>query len=223
MSLITGCSAEDKKTLPEQEPGSGDQAPEPKIPDGFNVLTPNYLGFKVYDNELSLDEFVSGQCAGQAAGAFFSMESYAEKQELRFCLDFFARPESDTFETICLDCKEKINISNVYVGIVTDKSQKGVADISFITIVETADFIRTNCEATTFGDTMKASYGNNTVSKAVLEQWLSLQLDDGVCNSVKLDNYQDLLNVTMTDWNYDTNIERAARFALTRIDLQGRE
>lgn len=221
-ALLSGCSADDKDDLPVVIPGSEDGTPGPKIPEGFNVLTPNYLGFKVKTTDDTLEAFVDKQCVGQTAGTFFSMGSYSEKQDLHFCLDLFARPEQKTFETICLDCKDKINITNAYVGVVTDKSSKGVADISVITIIETADLIRTRCQASTFGDTMRASYGNNSISKAVQEQLLSLQLDDGVCSSVKLENFQDLTSVTMSDWHYDTNLERVARFALTRVDLQSR-
>ena len=222
-SLLTACSADDKDEDLEKGPGTGDGTPGPKIPEGFNVLTPNYLGFLVNDTDETLDMFAEKKCAGQPAGTFFSMAYYGEKHDLHFCLDLFARPERANYETVCLDCKDMVNITNTYVGIVTDKSSKGVADISFITIVETPDLIRTRCESSDFGDTMRAGYGNNNVSKSVQEQWLSLQLEDGVCTNVKLDNYQDLQNVTMSEWAYETADERVARFGLTRIELQGRE
>jgi hypothetical protein len=222
-SPFAGCSEDkDKDEKADRvDPGSADGQPQAKIPDGFNVLTPNYLGLKqqAEDSTQYSNEFLEEQCEGRNPGDFFSFRSkYSEYDDLHFCLGPFTRPENDNRIKVCIDCRSKIDVQNLYVGIVTDKGKNGVADISVITITETADFVRPDCDASDFNDdALRASWGGSVVSKSILEQMLSLQTDDGVCSDVRLADYRQLQSVTMEDWN-----DRKAEFTLTPVTLEGR-
>lgn len=222
-AAFSGCSddKDDDETANQVDPGSADGQPQARIPDGFNVLTPNYLGLKQKPEDSTQYEgdFFIEQCDGKSPGDFFVYRSTrSEYDNLLFCLGPFTRPESENYIKICVDCRSKIDVQNLYVGIVTDKGKNGVADISVITITETAEFVRPDCDASDFNDdALRASWGGSVVSKTILEQMLSLQTDDGVCSDVRLADYRQLQNVTMEDWN-----DRKAEFSLTPVTLEGR-
>lgn len=221
--ISIGCRAleDDKPGTETPGPTSDDGTVAQKTPEGFSVIEPHYLGLKqdAEDSKLTDSEFLESQCAGQAVGSFFSALSYSDDHSLYFCLGPFARPENSNYEQVCVDCRDKINLTNLYVGIATDKILTGVADVSMVVIAETADFIRSSCEGSNFSsETLTAGYGNKAVNKLIMEQMLTLQQDSGVCSNVRLHSYQNLQNIFMETW-----FDRSASFALSRVELEGRQ
>ena len=218
-AIFIGCGK--AKKADEPTASSGDAIAGSGIPEGFAVVAPNYLGFKVNpDATVSESEFAAKECDGQEVGAFFSVKhDYNDEQGLRFCLGSFASPDSPNSIEKCIDCATKVAVTNLYIGVTTDKTANGVADASFIAITETATMIRTQCYNTDFGDytNLTSGYGDYSVSKAVPEQVVSLQRGRGVCSSVKLDDATNLQDVTMANY-----AGRKATFALTAVTLTGR-